>query len=377
MDRAIFKEPGDQARFLRAVKERLDLTWKEIARFCERSERTIHDWLSERCTVPAEAVVILSEISGAIPPPYEVISEGELWRREAASKGGRKGGHKGGKRRAKLYVDLLPEWGRRGGKRTAELYSDLQPEWSRKAAQKLWELRRKQPERYKPIGGVKEIRTPGRCTMMAEFCGILLGDGNIDNTRVAVCLHKANELEYGRGVARLIKELFDLEAKFQVQLPNSLVVVAHSVKLVKYLTGEEIGLKRGDKVKQQVDVPNWILNGGEKYWLACVRGLMDTDGGPCRDIDRRYSPPHRFVRLVFRSRSIPLLDGMEEMLGKLGYHPRKHLRHHCLRLNRQKEVRRYYWEIGTRNIYCRDEYVQKAWEAWEENMSDEVKFLES
>ena len=160
MDRAIFKEPGDQARFLRAVKERLDLTWKEIAQFCEHSERTIHDWLGERCTMPAEAVVILSEISGAIPPPYEVISEGELWRREAASKGGRKGGHKGGKRRAELCVDLLPEWGRKGRKRTAELYSDLQPEWSRKAAQKLWELRRKHPERYKPVGGVKEIRTP-------------------------------------------------------------------------------------------------------------------------------------------------------------------------------------------------------------------------
>ena len=372
MDRAVFKEPSDQARFLRAVKERLGLTWKEIARFCERSERTIHDWLSGRCTMPAGAVKALSEVSGVTPPPYEAVSEWDLWMREATSKAGRIGG----KRTFELHGSpATPEGCRKGMKRMAELYPHLLPEWRRKAAQRLWELRREHPERYKPVGGVREIRTPGRCAMMAEFCGILLGDGNIDNTRVAVCLHNANELEYGRVAARLIKELFDLEAKFEVRAHNSLVVVAHSVKLVKYLTSEEIGLKKGDKVKQQVGVPNWILDGGEKYWVACVRGLMDTDGGPCRDVDRRYSPPHRFVRLVFRNSSIPLLDGMEEMLKKLGYHPRKYVGHHCVHLNRREEIRRYYCEVGTRNIYHREEYIRKAWEAWEENLSNEIEFL--
>lgn len=373
--RAIFKEPGAQARFLRAVKERVSLTWKETAQLYGCSERTIHDWLSERCTMPAKAVEVLGKLSGVTPPPYEAVSELDLWRRKAASKGGRKGGRTGGKRRAELYADLVPKWGRKGRVRQVELYSSFLSEWSRKAAQKLWELRRKHPERYKPVGGVKEIQIPGRSVIMAELCGILLGDGHIDDTRVAVCLHDTNEVEYSQVAAWLFEQLFSLEPKIEVRSGNSRVVIAHSVRLVRYLTSEEIGLKKRDKVKQQVGVPNWILGGGREYWMACVRGLMDTDGGLFRDIDRRYSPPHRRVRLIFRNCSIPLLDGMEEMLQKLDYHPRKHVRHHCLHLNRQEEVRRYYREIGTRNAYHRDEYTRKAWEAWGENVSDEIKFL--
>jgi len=49
----------------------------------------------------------------------------------------------------------------------------------------------------------------------------------------------------------------------------------HSMLLVQEL--ERLGLKCGNKVTQQVGVPNWIQN-NTSYTIACVRGLIDTDG---------------------------------------------------------------------------------------------------
>jgi hypothetical protein len=82
-----------------------------------------------------------------------------------------------------------------------------------------------------------------------------------------------------------------------------------------------------------------------------------------------------YVRLQFRSHSIPLLEGVYEMLCSLGYHPRKHAKNHQVRLNRQDEVRRYFREIGTRNEYHLGRYVKRARKAWGEDVSTEVCFL--
>jgi len=38
-----------------------------------------------------------------------------------------------------------------------------------------------------------------------------------------------------------------------------------------------IGLVLGNKVKQQIDIPEWIKS-NNNFSLACVRGIIDTDG---------------------------------------------------------------------------------------------------
>jgi len=271
--------------------------------------------------MPADVMEVLREQSGMTPPPYEIVSEKELWRRKS-------------------------------GKRSIELHGNP--------------------------ASVKEIQTPGKCAAIAEICGILLGDGGISDGRVEISLHGTKEVEYADAVACFFEKLFGIKASIYLSEPkNKRTVDVRSVRLVRYLTGKEIGLKKGNKVKQQVCVPDWILCGGKEYWVACVRGLMDTDGGLyLRTQQRKRRPPYHNIVLIFANYSIPLLDGMNEMLRKLGYHPRKYVRHRCVYLNRQAEIRRYYREIGTRNAYHVQEYVRKARVAWGEDISDEVKFLE-
>lgn len=46
-------------------------------------------------------------------------------------------------------------------------------------------------------------------------------------------------------------------------------------ELVKFC--KDIGLVIGHKIEQKIDVPDWIKK-NEKYFRACLRGLVDTDG---------------------------------------------------------------------------------------------------
>ena len=176
----------------------------------------------------------------------------------------------------------------------------------------------------------------------------------------------------------MFRELFGLEATRWIEKGGDcLDVIARSVQLVEYLTSPEIGMYKGNKVKLQVEVPDWILHGSEEHRRAGVRGLMDTDGCVSLDTNRRYSPPRRYMymRLQFCSYSIPLLEGMYEILCSLGYHPCKYVKNHQVRLNWQEEVRRYCREIGTRNAYHLRRYIEFARRAWGEDVSAEVCFL--
>ena len=56
---------------------------------------------------------------------------------------------------------------------------------------------------------------------------------------------------------------------------NGAELVVNSSNLIAYLLKR--GLLKGNKVKNQVDIPGWVLKRID-YRKACVRGLIDTDG---------------------------------------------------------------------------------------------------
>lgn len=280
MARAII-EKGEQARFLQAVKEKLGLTWKEMADLCRVSEPAIRDWARERYNMSYEALLHLHKLSGvSLPSLIEVISEGERL-------------HRAGKKTCELLGGNFgtPEGRRKGGRRHHELYGcTLTPEARAKGTREQWRRRREHPERYRPAFGGKqdwarkEILTPQPSPLLAEIVGILLGDGSIKDTLAEVDLNKAREVEYAEFVVRLFKGLFGLEASILPQKGlNVRTVQVCSVALVEYL--EDIGLHRGNKVGQQVGIPDWVFSSRD-YMVACTRGLMDTDGGPCLKTER-------------------------------------------------------------------------------------------
>ena len=83
----------------------------------------------------------------------------------------------------------------------------------------------------------------------------------------------------------------------------------------------KLGLVSGNKIKQQIDIPQWIKN-NPKYLLACVRGLVDTDGSIYTHSYRVNGKMYNYKKLSFASMSRPLRNTVCIVLSELGMKPR-------------------------------------------------------
>jgi len=342
MARAII-EREQQAAFLAEVRERLaPITWKRMAEICKVSRRTLRNWRKEKLRISHEALVTLHELSGVpLPIIIEIISEEE--HRYRASR-------RGAQARYELYGNPGTLEGRcKGGQRG------------------LRELRRRareNPELYPHFRDKKEILLPEKSPRLAELVGILLGDGGITDFQVRVTSHREKEVEYSHFVSELLTDLFGVEAPL-VPDGNTGIVIVSSVAVVGFLLS--IGLKKGNKVEQQVGVPDWIFSDRE-YMRACIRGLMDTDGGVYPHSYKVGGKMYHYVKMNFTNHSIPLLDGMERMLVELGFTAKNDRKRH-VSLYRQAEVGRYLNEIGTNNLYHLRRFHDFARRFWGEDLA--------
>ena len=123
----------------------------------------------------------------------------------------------------------------------------------------------------------KVINIPDDLKELAELLGIVFGDGGINNDwQLVITLNSVSDLRYSRYVYKLLNRLFKIKVAIRKRPgQNSLVLVCSSTNLVDFLVNK--GSIRGNKVAQQIDIPNWIKNNLE-YKKAFIRGLVDTDG---------------------------------------------------------------------------------------------------
>ncbi len=114
-------------------------------------------------------------------------------------------------------------------------------------------------------------------TKLAEFIGIMLGDGNINtknnNYRIVITGHSEEDYDYLiKYVKPLIKDLFKLKANlWRHKNKNAIAIATYS----KELTNELIsyGLSAGPKT---MEIPNIVKN-NKVYTAKFIRGLADTD----------------------------------------------------------------------------------------------------
>ena len=90
---------------------------------------------------------------------------------------------------------------------------------------------------------------------LAEFFGIMLGDGCISPTQVMVTLGN-KELDYVEHVSKLITKLFSVIPKIYIRKRGYYVVSFGSKKAVEWLLNNKLVM---NKVKNQVKTPDWIL----------------------------------------------------------------------------------------------------------------------
>ncbi|OHA08673.1 MAG: hypothetical protein A3B37_01875 [Candidatus Sungbacteria bacterium RIFCSPLOWO2_01_FULL_59_16] len=178
---------------------------------------------------------------------------------------------------------------------------------------------------------------------LAEFFGIMLGDGRLAPYQVVVTLG-TKEYGYARHVCWLMEELFGVLARVAVRGSGYRDVYLGSLDLVEWFKRE--GLVH-NKVRFQVDIPAWIFSRRE-FLNAFVRGFFDTDGSVYA---LRFG-----TQLSFTNRSAPLLRSLRRALLLLGYHPSM-VSSYCIYLTRRDEIVRFFREVRPANIKHRQRFA--------------------
>ncbi|HUS60272.1 MAG TPA: LAGLIDADG family homing endonuclease [Nevskiaceae bacterium] len=314
--------PGKQRDFLLQVAEKSGLPTDELARLAGVVPRSYRDWKREKLTMSCKGAEIFCERFNLVLPE----GKGKMitrWK-EARRRASQKGGHS----RYKKYGDFGTLEGRRKGGRTA-----------------LNILRKRGI-----IPWPKEFKFPSDFSdQLAEFVGILLGDGGLTPGQVCITLNSVADKDYVPFVIFLGKHLFGEEPRVSKRSDSKALMICYSgVALVKYLI--KIGLKTGNKVKQQVDVPGWIKLSKE-YRVACLRGLMDTDGGVFLHRYRVGGKLYTYKKICFSNRSIPLLYFAAKVMGELGLSPKviDKVENKKVWLYNKDEVEQYLKLVGTHN----------------------------
>lgn len=145
---------------------------------------------------------------------------------------------------------------------------------------------------------------------MAEFIGIMLGDGSFYGNTVRIAFDKRN-INYIKHVEDLFYKIFKIELKKYVVSTTNQAYLYRCNKNVAYIL-QNLGLKRGNKIKNQVGIPGWIKQ-NKKFSRRCIRGLIDTDG--CIYTCKR----ERQTYIKFTNHSLQLLNDFKEINNNLGY----------------------------------------------------------
>lgn len=206
---------------------------------------------------------------------------------------------------------------------------------------------------HKSWGNIKVINIPEKDVKLAELVGILLGDGNIYSCVKSkkICSYSvriAGDFEKDRDyhlnyIAPLCNDLFKIKVRIRNHTVNNERFVCLDRKLlIDFLIS--IGLKSGDKIKNQVGIPSWIFENIE-FLKACLRGLIDTDGSVYRMSNRDSN----LIRMEFTNHNKTLLNDARAAFIKLGFNPSKIISNKKIFISRQSDIARYIREIGFSN----------------------------
>ncbi len=180
-----------------------------------------------------------------------------------------------------------------------------------------------------------DIVLPKQSVALAEFLGIMLGDGHVAHYQTFVTLG-TKEYPYVQYVQKLMSTLFGVRAKIAKKKSGYHDVYIGSIAITTWLKAQ--GLV-SNKVAAQVGVPDWIMTDAE-YMCAFVRGFFDTDGSIYR---LRFG-----VQISITNKSAPLLTALQDMLRRLGYRVSEASAYRIY-ITKRSEVERFFTDIAPAN----------------------------
>lgn len=317
----VFFPPGEQEEFLLQSKSDLCCTWKNLAEISGISVHNLAGWRNEKNSMSLVAVEKICK-KRDMEIPKEIIIKDAYW---YVTKGAKAGGKA-----------IVKKYGVVGGDQ----------EYRKKKWREWWEKEGK--SKPSKITQALPFKEPIFSEELAEFVGIVLGDGGISKHQLTVTLNSVTDKEYLRFVQNLIEKLFKIPIGFyshNQSLAKRLVI--SRTALVSYLIST-IGLEKGNKVKQQVGIPQWIKE-NRRYSIACLRGLIDTDG--CTIIHKYLSKGKKYCykKVSFTNRSYPLILSASDILSSIGIKHRIAKDKWDVRIEAKKDVEKYFQVVGTHN----------------------------
>lgn len=307
---------GTQRQWFIGVRARLGHSWLSVARVARVHRRSLSDWYRGKYSTPLSVAQRLRAES-RLPFPKNVVVKQRYW---YVAKGARK-----------------------AGRLVWEKYGTIgDPVVRRRRWNEWWE--REGRNRLAGFFSPRDIRYPSKGRRLAEFVGIMLGDGGITERQVVVTLNAETDAAYSRFVWSLLRELFGTTPRLY-RRERIVNVTISRTRLVKLC--QSLGLKVGSKVRQGADIPLWIFE-RRSFVVACLRGLMDTDGCIFQECHRINGTKYCYPRLSLVSLSPPLRASMMRALAQLGFTP-KLRNNRSVQLEKRDEIVRYFRFVGSHN----------------------------
>ncbi len=192
----------------------------------------------------------------------------------------------------------------------------------------------------------KKFPLPRFSVDLAEFIGIMLGDGGINTSQMTVTLGYSTDKKYVPYIRKLIRKLFRAKTSiYRSKVKDAIRIRASGINLIKNLL--ILGLIQGNKIKQQIDIPIWIQE-DKNYIKACIKGMIDTDGCVHRKVRREQNGvEYRSIGITFCSLSKPLQSSFRKLLSMVGF--KSSISGKTIYLCGQDQIKRYVEEIGFSN----------------------------
>lgn len=321
-DRVVFNKKGTQKAFILDSKKLLDLTWNEFAKKLKINQRTLADWTREKFHMSTEAMLMIVKLTKlSIPKGHTVIK----WN-DHMNKISKAGG----------YARFV-KYGR------VSIEEDKRKEKWRQWWESIGQYK-------KPSVGFQiliKIKIPKKSKLLAEFVGVMLGDGGVNRYHTSVTLSSEEKL-YILYVSNMIRNLFGVTPKvYQLKGTKAVRIAVNRKQLVDFC--QDIGLVLGNKVRQQVDVPTWIKQ-NKTFAKECLRGLVDTDGCFYNNSYYVKGKKYSYFKIVFTNSSLPLILFVYESLSKMGIRSSVQRNRKEVRIVESKAVLKYIEKVGTNNF---------------------------
>ena len=204
----------------------------------------------------------------------------------------------------------------------------------------------------------KAVKLPKESAELAEFFGIMMGDGGINNPwQATITLNSVKDADYARYISSLCKRMFNAEPAVRKRKGRSALVLSlASTSIVDFLVGK--GLPRGNKLKHGLTIPPWIL-AKPSFQKACVRGLIDTDGCIFTHTHSVGGKEYKNINLTFTSHDRTLVFQVADIVEKFGIMPHITKRGYDINLYQANAVAKFLRVFGTSN--SRIELAYKKW----------------